>query len=134
MAGSGSTLADYVRHAERFGCDGVFEAASADLDASDLGRLSLRLQNLDAKWRMPRADRGRLALQLVESGEPVDRACRMAQVGRATLWRLQAGQDTPKSVPEAALQSGVSVSKRGPEGNGSQTGLGASDGPYRRAA
>ncbi len=131
---AGATLAAYVRHAERFGCDGVFEAASADLDASDLGRLSLRLQNLDAKWRMPRADRERLALRLVESGEPVDRACRMAQIGRTTLWRLRNGQDSPKSAPEPAVQSGVSVSNRGTEGNGSRTAVEASDGPYRKAA
>jgi len=131
---AGAKLSDYVRHAERYGAAGVFEAATRDLDAPDLGRLSLRLQNLDAKWRMPRADRERLALRLVESGEPVDRACRMAQISRTTLWRLQTGHDTPKSAPEAALQSGVSVSKRGPVGNGSRAAIEASDGPYRKAA
>ncbi len=131
---AGAKLSEYVRHAERFGCAGVFEAATRDLDAADLGRLSLRLQNLDAKWRMPRADRRRLALHLLAGGESVDRTCRIAQISRTTLWRLRNGQDPPKSAPEPAVQSDVSVSNRGPEGNGSSAVIEASDGPYRKAA
>jgi len=34
---AGAKLSEYVRHAERFGCAGVFEAATRDLDAPDLG-------------------------------------------------------------------------------------------------
>src|SRR4051794_24759604 len=95
-------LDEYVRHAERLGCDDVFETATRDLDTQALGRLSLRLQTLDPDWRVPRAERARLALGLVAAGESVDRACRMAMISRTTLWRLRTGRDTPKSPSQPA--------------------------------
>jgi len=128
---SGAKLANYVRQAERYGCEGVFEAATADLGAQDLGRLSLRLQNIAPEWKMPRADQRRLALQLIAEGELDDQACRMAQISRTTLWRLRQGQDTPISPREAAFQSGGSVPKQGPVGNGSRMAVTAADGPQR---
>lgn len=54
-----------------------------------------------------------------------------AQISRATLWRLRQGQDTPISPPEAAFQSGGSLSKQGPAANGSHTAVTAADGPQR---
>jgi len=127
----GAKLAKYVRQAERYGCEGVFEAATADLGAQDLGRLSLRLQNIDPKWKMPRADRHRLALGLIAAGGPDDRTCRMAQTSRTTLWRHRDAQDTPQSPPEPAFQSGGSVSERCPAVNGSRTAVAVAESPQR---
>jgi hypothetical protein len=48
------TLAHYITHAERYGAEGVFEAAADDeLDAGDLAVLERRLRELDRKWRPP---------------------------------------------------------------------------------
>ena len=46
-------LASYVRHAGAVRLDDVFETATAGLGTFDLGTLSLRLQNIDAKWKVP---------------------------------------------------------------------------------
>jgi len=100
-----AALAAYVRHAEQHGTEGIFETATADLDAVDLGRFSLRLQNLDPKWRMPKAARGRLALALVEKGLDTKDVCRMAMVSRTTLWRLRQDAYPPDQAREAAVQA-----------------------------
>jgi|GEM_PF-6897251 hypothetical protein len=50
-----SALADYIRHAERHGVDGVHEVARRDLAADDLAMLERRLRELEPKWRPPRA-------------------------------------------------------------------------------
>jgi hypothetical protein len=54
-----ATLARYIRHAQRFGTDMVFEAAAGqvwpfrpDLQAGELGALSLRLQELSRRSRL----------------------------------------------------------------------------------
>ncbi len=125
-------LASYVRHAERFGTGEVFETACAELDARDLGRLSLRLQNIDPRWRPP--DAGSFALRLLSDDVPAADVCRMARISRQTLWRLRNGQDTPKSAPEPAFQSGESVSNRGTEGNGSRATVATAESPQRKAA
>ncbi len=125
-------LASYVRHAERFGTGEVFETACAELDARNLGRLSLRLQNIDAKWKPP--DAGSFALRLLRDDVPTVDVCRMARISRQTLWRLRNGQDTPKLAPEPAFQSGESVSDRGTEGNGSRTIVATAESPQRKAA
>ncbi len=109
MAGA---IAQYVRHAERFGVDQVFEAARRDLDVRDLGRLSLQLQRIDPKWRLLPRERQRLALDLIADGEPLARVCEMAQVSRTTLWRIRNAQSTDEIRLEPAFQSGAFVSTR----------------------
>lgn len=83
-----STVARYIRHAEHFGPADVFETAVGDLDVEDLGRLSLRLQNLDPKWTLPKADRRAFALALDERGVDAKTICRMAMMSRWTLKRV----------------------------------------------
>jgi hypothetical protein len=113
-----TTLAAYVRHAEKHGTEDIFETAAADLDALDLGRFSLRLQNLNPKWKLPNVARDRLALALIEKGADTRDVCRMAMVSRSTLWRLKQEAQPPDRPSEGAFQSGESVSNRDPEGNG----------------
>src|SRR5207248_10130655 len=55
------TIEAYVRHAERFGTYMLYEVAAGlvwpfkpDLTTLELARLSLRLQELDPKWRLPK--------------------------------------------------------------------------------
>jgi hypothetical protein len=43
----------YVKHAERFGTEFVFETARDELSLRQLGYLSLQLQRIDSKWRLP---------------------------------------------------------------------------------
>ncbi len=114
-----TTLAAYIRHAEKHDTEDIFEAAAADLDVLDLGRFSLRLQNLDPKWKLPNAARARLALALIGKGTDSRDVCRMSMVSRSTLWRLRQEAQAPDRPSEAAVQSGESVSNRDPEGNGS---------------
>lgn len=48
-----STLEGYVRQAEHYGTDEVFETALDEgLPLQDLGKLSLRLQNLNPQWKL----------------------------------------------------------------------------------
>jgi hypothetical protein len=47
-----ATLREYVRHAERFGTDAVYETAAGDLTRAELA-LAEHLRRLDRKWRMP---------------------------------------------------------------------------------
>jgi hypothetical protein len=116
-----STRTDYARHAERYGTELVFETAAglvepfrADLDDRELGYLSLRLQNLDPDWRLPKGEHDRperdpvdglmkapggfevrgldgadFALRLVSAGVPERQAARMAMVSRRTIERRQ---------------------------------------------
>ena len=103
-----SLLGRYVRHAELYGFDGdYFEIAARDLDALDLGRLNLRLQRLDPKWRLPQDVARALAISIVAAGESPEWACRAARCSRRTLQRALCDvQDSADQAPEPALQSG----------------------------
>jgi len=57
-------LASYVRHAERFGTGEVFETACAELDARNLGRLSLPAS--EHRREVEAARRGQLRAEAVE--------------------------------------------------------------------
>jgi hypothetical protein len=48
-------LAQFIIHAERFGVEGVYEAAVDELNPVDLAALERELRELDAKWRPPPA-------------------------------------------------------------------------------
>ncbi|MDQ3647476.1 MAG: helix-turn-helix domain-containing protein [Actinomycetota bacterium] len=111
-----SALAGFVRHAELGrGVEGVYEAAQPKLSDRDLGRLAARLRRVDSTWKLPKAERHRLALALVETGLPDRRVCDQAGISRTTLWRLREKVAEQRNRPsETALQSGVSVSKSPP--------------------
>jgi hypothetical protein len=129
-ASAAPTLGQYVRHAERFGGELVFETAGGlvwpfkpDLSIRQLGALSMRLQRLDPTWRLPKAedgkfevrgvDRALFALDLVAAGEPRDRACAAAMISRSTLQReLRESARPAKWHPGAAFVSDGDVSNR----------------------
>jgi hypothetical protein len=71
-------LAQFVTHAERFGVEGVFEAAVDELDPGDLAALELRLRELDAKWRPPLAERPHADTREVEQGSRLGRGRALA--------------------------------------------------------
>jgi hypothetical protein len=100
------TRADYIRQAQRFGTDLVFETAAGsvwpfrpDLNIRELGRLSLSLQKIDPGWRLPPAEKAGFevrgldgadfALMLIAERVDADRAARMAMVSRRTIQRRQ---------------------------------------------
>lgn len=97
-----SDLRTYVRHAERYGPDLVFEAAAgidsaapevshqADLDVLDLGRLSLRLQNIAPRWRLARDVAFTLARQLLAHDQDVKTAARMSTLSVSTVRKVRA--------------------------------------------
>lgn len=109
-----TALARYVRHAERHGFDAdFFEVAARDLDVLDLGRLNLRLQRLDPKWRLPQDVARTLALSIVAAGESPEWACRAARCSRRTLQRaLCEVQENADQAPEPAFQSGENATIR----------------------
>lgn len=112
-------LASYVRQAELYGVDLVFETALRELDALELGYLSLRLQNLDPKWRPP-IEGAEFAVRLLQAGADADQACRMAKISRRTLKRHQQAQDMPNHGLFLALDGGESWTNPGRAGDGSQ--------------
>lgn len=112
-----NTLEGYVRHAEYYGTDEVFETAcDGGLPLRDLGFLALRLQNLDSKWKLTADAQQLFVLALLFAGCDVKDAARMAGVSRATAQRwatdsLHAedyaayfGGQVPEVDPEMALR------------------------------
>lgn len=87
----GPTLQQYIRHAERFGTECVFETAIADLDAESLGLLSLHLRRVDSRWRLASAQKRALGTALLEIRPSLkaERLCEMAQISQSTLYRLR---------------------------------------------
>jgi len=139
-------LDGYVRQAERFGAELVFDTAAgltwpfrAHLSIRELGYLALRLRNLDPAWRLPKPDDGAFevrgldaadfALLLVAEGVDERDACRMAGVSRRTMQRrqrpareaLEQARDLSKSPPEPAFQTGETATRRGSGGDWSST-------------
>jgi hypothetical protein len=113
------TLEQYARAARR-NTELIFETAEEDLTVSELGALSLRLQHLDSKWKLPRRDRALFALELIAAGWKRKDACAAAMISRSTLQReLRKSARPAKWPPEAAFPSGVDASNRGPRGDGS---------------
>jgi hypothetical protein len=109
-------LADFIRHAERFGTKYVYETALEYLDdPRELGRLSLALQRVDLRWQLEREQRASLALALHEAGVPTSRVCEMAQLSRRTLHRLRQRSEkvaqVAKSASDSAQPCGADVPK-----------------------
>jgi hypothetical protein len=100
------TLAEFVRHAERYGSELVYETATQGyLEPEELGLLSLALQRLDRKWHLAPAQKTKLALALIESPLPVARICEMSQLHRATLHRLRQDREQVRQPDETGADS-----------------------------
>ncbi len=116
MSSEEPTLAEFVRHAERYGSELVYEtAAEGYLEPEELGLLSLALRRLDRRWRLSPQQRRKLALALCERRLPLARVCEMAQLSRATLHRLrqqaEQGAQPAESGPDSAQPCGADVSE-----------------------
>jgi hypothetical protein len=106
-----STLEAYVRHAERFGVELVYETGlELQLTARDLGHLARHLRRLDRRWRLSAADRLALAEGLVATGVKTAEIVEQAGVSYATVSRLRAADlgladATPQPTEPCALVS-----------------------------
>jgi hypothetical protein len=99
-------LNDFIRHAERFGTEFVYETALEHLkDPRELGLLSLALQRVDRHWRLERQQQASLTLALYEAGIPTARICAMAQLSRRTLHRLRQRSEEVAEVAKPASDS-----------------------------
>lgn len=64
-----SALQRYRRHAQLYGCDYLFEAATEDgFEPLELGQLALALRTVDPKWRLSREQAMDLAVSLASDG------------------------------------------------------------------
>lgn len=105
-----NTLEGYVHHAEHYGVEEVFETAlDGGLGLRDLGRLALRLQNLDPRWKLTPEAQRLFALALVQNGKSDRDAARMVGCRPATVrgWLLDDAQyddDGQELGPDLALR------------------------------
>ena len=84
------SLADYVKHAEQFGTECVYEtAAELGLAAAELGYLARHLRRIDKTWRLATEHRDHLILGLVTEGIADKEIRDMAGVSQDTLARLR---------------------------------------------
>lgn len=81
-----ATLEGYVRHAEHYGTSEVFETALDEgLCLEDLGKLALRLQNLDPQWKLTTEAQRLFVLGITDNRQyKLADAARMAGVSRVT--------------------------------------------------
>jgi hypothetical protein len=87
----GGPLAAFVRHAERFGVECVYETAvEMNLGAGDLGCLARHLRRLDRRWRLSPSARLALAEGLVAAGARSRDVVEMAGVSHSTVAGLRA--------------------------------------------
>lgn len=109
------TLQEFVRHAERYGSELVYETALAYLEPEQLGLLSLALQRIDRYWKLGRAQQAWLALALDDAGVADAEICASAHLSRVTLYRLRVQRQQVEQVADAGLDSaqpsGAPVSK-----------------------
>jgi len=90
------TLDEYVRHAERFGVEVIYEtAAELNLEPRDLGHLARHLRRVDRRWRLSPTNRHRLAGLLVAAGVKAADVAEMAAVPRSTVATLRAASPRP---------------------------------------
>jgi len=110
------TLQEFIRHAERFGSELVYETAASYLEPDELGQLSLALQRLDRRWRLTPAQKTELALALSERHLPVAEIAEMAQLHRATVHRLRQEHtqlpDLREPGSDSAQPCGADVAQR----------------------
>ena len=76
----------YRRHAQLYGCDGLFGVAASDgLEPLDLGQLAVELRTVDPKWRLSREQAMDLAVALVGAGCNDQDIREMAGVSQPTV-------------------------------------------------
>jgi DNA-directed RNA polymerase specialized sigma24 family protein len=83
------TLTDFVRHAERFGVECVYETAE-ETGLSDLGYLTRHLRRIDRSWRLSPNQRERLIAELLGAGLPQREIADLAGVSTDTVGRASA--------------------------------------------
>jgi hypothetical protein len=83
-----NTVQGFIRHAEVYGTEMVFETAwQAGLTIRELGQLSLRLQHIDPTWKLRKilkTNTGDFAAMLIDRGVNIKQAAEMAQVSTKT--------------------------------------------------
>ena len=100
------TLDQFIRHAERYGSELIYETAAAGyLDYREPAALSLALQRIDRRWKLSRDQQTRLALALDQTGLPDAEICASAQLSRTTLHRLRHQDDQVPDLVEVGLDS-----------------------------
>lgn len=112
-AAEANTLEAYVRQAEHYGTDEVFETALDEgLPLMDLGKLALRLQNIDPHWKLALEYQRLFVLGMVYWRiYSLKDAARMAGVGLGTakVWYEDYvdGNDEPgdEDTPDLALRA-----------------------------
>jgi hypothetical protein len=83
------TLEEYIRHAERFGVDCVYETAE-ETGLIELGYLARHLRRIDRRWRLSSVQRSRLIGELLASGLTHRDIADMAGVSTDTVGRASA--------------------------------------------
>jgi hypothetical protein len=100
-----NTLEAYVKQAELYGTDEVFETAiDHGLGLKDLRSLALRLQNLNPSWKLTIEAQRWFLLALANAGSPVGAAARVAGVTQATARLWVDTQEDEDDEPGLALR------------------------------
>ena len=81
-----ATLAEFVRHAEKFGTECVYETACGYLTALELGELALALKPL--KRSLSLAERRDLVQRLSNEGATLDEIITYSGLGERQVYRL----------------------------------------------
>jgi hypothetical protein len=94
------TLAEYIKHMERFGPDCIFETAAGDLPVQELGALVGRMNTRageadrhDHQWRgwsLPRDERLTLVRRLLEAEVPPKQVERWTGASRSYISKIAA--------------------------------------------
>lgn len=85
-------LGEFVKHAERYAHEAVFQTAEeVGLPAVDLGRLARHLRRIDNTWRLEPAQRNRLIRHLLDTKTPDKEIRDMTGVSQDTLSRTRKG-------------------------------------------
>lgn len=101
-----NTLDGYVRHAEHYGVDEVFETALDEgLNLRDIGFLAGQLHRIDPRWKLTLENQRLLVLALVYAGQSAKDAASRAGCSLATarLW-VDEDLDEREVDPDLALR------------------------------
>jgi hypothetical protein len=105
-------LADFVKHAEQFGGECVYETAEAvGLRAPDLGYLARHLRRIDRTWRLSAKQRDLLILGLMTEGIADKKIRDMAGVSQDTLARFRKQSEAWVVEPPRLVSMGREVRK-----------------------
>jgi hypothetical protein len=104
-AATRDSLEGYIRHAEHYGTDEVFETALDEgLGLRDVAQLAIKLQYIDPRWKLTLENQYLLVLALLGAGMNLKDAARAAGVTLPTA-RLWAGeQEDTNEAPDLALR------------------------------